>query len=362
MKVAIIYTPSVSIMDIAGLQRTLLTSKMLFPGLNLSFEICSYLPQKPQESGISIIPTMVGLSLIEFDVIVMPGSADYDNCIQDINWMTWLRGYASDSEFIGFHEGKSMLEKLKIKNVWTSNLDNPLNGFLAGMQILCQLLSPDELLFVSKKLGIDSAWQSHLRGMGFRKSSIIRKTTETQIDINLNLDGMGKSNINTNIPFLDHMLHQIAKHGLFDIDLQASGDLEIDPHHTMEDCGIILGEVFQQALGDKKGINRMGTATVPMDESLSTVTVDFSGRPYCVIQSQWNGILIGDIPVSLFEHFLESFAIAARCNLFIQVQAGKDNHHMCESIFKALAKALDQACRLDFRRLDQIPSTKEKIF
>ena len=158
------------------------------------------------------------------------------------------------------------------------------------------------------------------------------------------------------------MLHQIAKHGLFDIDLIAHGDLEIDAHHTMEDCGIILGDAFCQALGEKKGIIRMASATVPMDESLATVSIDFSGRPYCVIQSNWNGESIAEIPISLFEHFLESFAVAARCNLFVQVHSGKDNHHMCEAIFKALARAVNQACSLDERRIGQIPSTKEKIF
>ncbi|MBE0685345.1 MAG: imidazoleglycerol-phosphate dehydratase HisB [Anaerolineaceae bacterium] len=198
--------------------------------------------------------------------------------------------------------------------------------------------------------------------MNIRQSALSRNTAETQIRVNLALDGSGISNINTRIPFLDHMLNQIAKHGLFDIELTAIGDLEIDQHHTMEDCGIILGDAFRLALGDKKGINRMASTSVPMDESLATVTIDFSGRPYFVIQSKWNGEEIAEIPVSLFEHFLESFAIAARCNLYVQVQAGKDNHHMCEAIFKALAKALDQACSLDVRRLDQIPSTKEKIF
>ncbi len=142
----------------------------------------------------------------------------------------------------------------------------------------------------------------------------------------------------------------------------AHGDLEIDAHHTMEDCGIILGDAFCQALGEKKGIIRMASATVPMDESLATVSIDFSGRPYCVIQSNWNGESIAEIPISLFEHFLESFAVAARCNLFVQVHSGKDNHHMCEAIFKALARAVNQACSLDERRIGQIPSTKEKIF
>lgn len=362
MKVGIVYTPFVSIIDIASLVKTFEDFTQTYPKMEFNYEICSFLPQKQVESGVTMVPTMVGLPLTGFDKIILPGSAGYEKVKMDMNWLSWLQSTGPDCEFFGFHEGTSILNLLNVPNQWQSRLNNPINGFLVGAQILSEILEPDQFINIMKTLGIEPFWQSYLQSFSNRKSTLSRVTTETQINIKLALDGRGKANINTRIPFLDHMLNQITKHGLFDIELTASGDLEIDPHHTMEDCGIILGDAFRQALGEKRGINRMASATVPMDESLATVTIDFSGRPYCVIQSQWNGNNIGDIPVSLFEHFLESFATAARCNLFVQVQAGKDNHHMCEAIFKALAKALSHACNLDYRRLDQIPSTKEKIF
>jgi imidazoleglycerol-phosphate dehydratase len=158
------------------------------------------------------------------------------------------------------------------------------------------------------------------------------------------------------------MVNQIAKHGLFDIALDANGDLEIDSHHTMEDCALAIGEAFRLAAGDRKGIQRMASATIPMDESLAEVTLDFSGRPYAVLHTQWTDETLAEIPTSLFEHFLESFASAARINLFVRVLAGKDNHHMSEAIFKALARALDSALIIDERRKDSIPSTKEVLF
>jgi imidazoleglycerol-phosphate dehydratase len=189
-----------------------------------------------------------------------------------------------------------------------------------------------------------------------------RNSAETQITVTLNLDGSGKSQIKTGIPFLDHMLNQIAKHGLFDLTLNAAGDLEIDPHHTMEDCALALGEAFRLAAGDRKGIQRMASAAIPMDESLAEIALDFSGRPYAVLHTQWTEKTLAEIPTSLFEHFVESFASAARINLFVRVLAGKDNHHMSEAIFKGLAKALDQALMIDPRRKDLIPSTKEILF
>ncbi|MBW6472030.1 MAG: imidazoleglycerol-phosphate dehydratase HisB [Anaerolineaceae bacterium] len=362
MKIGIIYSPSASIMDIAGLIQTFTLAKQLFSDLNIQFEICSFLPQKTQETGITINASFVGLPLSGFDILVLPGSAGYEKLMTDIHWLTWVQGSGSVSTFYGFHEGISIINLINQPNQWKSNTRNPLNGFFVALQVLTDILEVENIRTIAKTLGIETSWQTYLQTMNIRQSALSRDTAETQIRVNLALDGSGKSNIITRIPFLDHMLSQIAKHGLFDIELVANGDLEIDQHHTMEDCGIILGDAFRLALGDKKGINRMASTSVPMDESLATVTIDFSGRPYFVIQSKWNGENITEIPVSLFEHFLESFAIAARCNLYIQVQAGKDNHHMCEAIFKALARALDQACSLDMRRLDQIPSTKEKIF
>ncbi|MCE1253485.1 MAG: imidazoleglycerol-phosphate dehydratase HisB [Anaerolineae bacterium] len=195
-----------------------------------------------------------------------------------------------------------------------------------------------------------------------RFSQGTRNTKETQIEWSLNIDGSGNNAIDTGLPFLDHMLTQIAVHGLFDLTLKARGDLQIDPHHTVEDVGISLGQAFLQALGDRKGIIRMASMEVPMDESLARVTIDFSGRPYAVLHTNWQSPSVGGIPTSLFNHFFESFAFQARCNLHIQVLSGLDDHHQAEAIFKALARVLDAATRLDPRRAEMIPSSKGVLF
>ncbi len=191
-----------------------------------------------------------------------------------------------------------------------------------------------------------------------RTSTITRQTSETDIALSLNLDGSGKANITTGVGFLDHMLRHIAVHGLFDLDVKATGDLEIDPHHTVEDVGIVLGQAFDQALGDRKGIVRMGSAYVPMDESLAFVAVDLSGRPYAVIQAVWHTSTIGLLPTTLIPHFLESFAFNAKINLHARVEYGRDDHHQAEALFKALGRALDAATAIDPRRAGSVPSTK----
>lgn len=191
-----------------------------------------------------------------------------------------------------------------------------------------------------------------------RTAKMERKTSETQITLELNLDGTGKYSIDTGIGFLDHMLAHVTFHGLFNLDLKARGDLNVDVHHTVEDCALTLGQAFDQALGDRSGIVRMGSAYVPMDESLAFVCVDLSGRPYTVVQAEWNGPAVGNIPTSLFPHFLESFAITARCNLHARVLYGHDDHHQAEALFKALGRAMELATRIEPRRLENIPSTK----
>jgi len=148
---------------------------------------------------------------------------------------------------------------------------------------------------------------------------------------------------------------------LFDLELKARGDLQVDVHHTVEDCALVLGQAFDQALGQRLGIIRMGSATVPMDESLAFVCVDLSGRPYSVIQAEWHGPSVGAIPTSLFPHFLESFAVTSRCNLHARILYGRDDHHQAEAIFKALGRALDEATRLDPRRSGTVPSTKGNL-
>jgi len=190
-----------------------------------------------------------------------------------------------------------------------------------------------------------------------RTTTIHRKTNETVISLILNIDGTGQAEIKTGIGFLDHMLHHIAVHGLFDLNIKAEGDLHVDEHHTVEDVALVLGQAFTEALGDKKGIVRTAHAYVPMDETLALVVLDLSGRPYSVIEVDWRNPAVGGIATTLFEHFLESFAVTARCNLHARVLYGRDDHHKAEALFKALGRALDAATTIDRRRTD-IPSTK----
>jgi len=191
-----------------------------------------------------------------------------------------------------------------------------------------------------------------------RTAEISRQTNETQIGIKLDLDGTGKHEISTGIGFLDHMLTHLAIHGLFDLSVKAQGDLEIDTHHTVEDVAITLGQAFDKALGDRKGIVRISDSFAPMDETLAHVAIDLSGRPYSVVQAEWHMPYIGTIPATLFPHFFESFAVAARCNLHARVLYGRDDHHQAEALFKAWARALDVATQIDPRRAEAIPSTK----
>lgn len=191
-----------------------------------------------------------------------------------------------------------------------------------------------------------------------RTAEISRQTNETQITIELELDGTGQHEISTGIGFLDHMLTHLAVHGLFDLSVRARGDLEVDNHHTVEDVALALGQAFDKALGDRKGIIRMADCFVPMDETLAHVAIDLSGRPYSAIQAEWHTPYIGNIPTTLFPHFFESFAITARCNLHARILYGRDDHHQAEALFKAWARALDIATQIDPRRAGNIPSTK----
>jgi imidazoleglycerol-phosphate dehydratase len=196
---------------------------------------------------------------------------------------------------------------------------------------------------------------------GNRLAELERKTGETQVQVRLNLDGSGAHEVDTGVGFLDHMLTHLAVHGVFDLVISAKGDLHIDPHHTVEDVALALGNAFAQALGDRAGIARMASAYVPMDESLAFASLDFSGRPYAVVKVDWGAPYVGSIPTTLINHFMESFAFAARCNLHAAVHYGLDDHHKAEALFKALARALDLATQIDPRRSGSIPSTKGVI-
>ncbi|MFQ6100956.1 MAG: imidazoleglycerol-phosphate dehydratase HisB [Anaerolineae bacterium] len=191
-----------------------------------------------------------------------------------------------------------------------------------------------------------------------RQTRVERKTRETEILVTLTLDGSGHHQIDTGIGFLDHLCAHVALHGLFDLTLRASGDLHVDPHHTVEDVALTLGRAFDQALGDRAEIVRIGSASVPLDESLAFVAVDLSGRPYCVAKVDWTGPSVGSLPVTLIPHFFESFAVAGRANVHASVLYGRDDHHKAEALFKALGRALDVATRPDPRRMGAVPSTK----
>jgi imidazoleglycerol-phosphate dehydratase len=194
-----------------------------------------------------------------------------------------------------------------------------------------------------------------------RVAEVTRNTNETQIRVAINLDGTGQQKLNTGVPFLDHMLDQIARHGLIDLDIEAKGDLHIDAHHTVEDVGITLGQAFAKAIGDKKGIRRYGHAYVPLDEALSRVVVDFSGRPGLEFHVPFKRSMIGSFDVDLTHEFFQGFVNHALVTLHIDNLRGENAHHQCETVFKAFGRALRMAAELDQRAPGTIPSTKGSL-
>ncbi|MFA5964058.1 MAG: imidazoleglycerol-phosphate dehydratase HisB [Sphingomonas sp.] len=191
-----------------------------------------------------------------------------------------------------------------------------------------------------------------------RSATISRKTSETSIDVTVNLDGTGVYTVSTGIGFFDHMLEQLSRHGLIDLDVKTIGDLHIDQHHTVEDTGIAIGEAVKQALGEKRGIRRYAEALSPMDETLTRVALDISGRPFLVWKTEFSQKRLGEMDTEMFEHFFHSFAQAAGITLHIETLYGQNNHHIAESAFKGLARALRTAVEIDPRKADAIPSTK----
>ena len=191
-----------------------------------------------------------------------------------------------------------------------------------------------------------------------RKASIDRKTTETDISVSVDLDGTGAYDVKTGVGFLDHMLEQLARHSLADIKVRAKGDLHIDFHHTTEDCGIALGQAFAKALGDRKGIRRYASLHLAMDETLTRAAIDVSGRPYLVWKVAFNRPKIGEFDIELVREWFQAFAMNAGVTLHIETLYGDNNHHIAESCFKALARALREAIEIDPRQKDRIPSTK----
>lgn len=194
-----------------------------------------------------------------------------------------------------------------------------------------------------------------------RIGTVKRQTKETSIEVTWDLDGSGVADVATGLGMLDHLVDQLARHGIFDITCKASGDLQIDSHHTVEDVGIALGRALVEALGDARGIVRMGDASVPLDEALAQVAVDLSGRGYAVLSASWSGERVGELPTDLIEHFFQTIAHEGKLNLHARVLAGVNDHHKAECLMKAFARALCNATRIEPRRAGQTPSTKETI-
>ena len=194
-----------------------------------------------------------------------------------------------------------------------------------------------------------------------RIAKISRKTKETQIELELNIDGKGKYNIKTPIGFFTHMLEAFGKHGLFDIKLDVKGDLQVDQHHTVEDTGIVLGKAFKKALGDKKGINRAGYFIFPMDEALAIASLDISGRPYLKFDAKFKRRFCGELDTDLLEDFFYGFSVGSGANLALQIKYERTHPHKIEPLFKAFAKAMKPPCSKDKRAINELPSTKELI-
>ena len=194
-----------------------------------------------------------------------------------------------------------------------------------------------------------------------RRAEVRRQTKETNISIELELDGRGRYEVSTGIGMLDHLLEQVARHGLFNLIVNATGDIDRDPHHLVEDVGLVLGQAFDQALGERRGIVRFGHAFVPMDEALALVAVDLGGRPFAGIDLAFDRELLGQLPTENIPHMLEAFAQEGRLNLHVKLLSGANDHHRAEAAFKALARALSAAVRIDERIAGEVPSTKEVL-
>jgi imidazoleglycerol-phosphate dehydratase len=194
-----------------------------------------------------------------------------------------------------------------------------------------------------------------------RHSKIDRNTNETKISSELTIEGNGNYNIQTPIGFFNHMLESFTKHGIFDISIKADGDLHVDQHHLVEDCGIVLGQAFKEALGDKKGINRAGYFVYPMDEALAVVAIDIGGRPFLQFDAEFKRRFCGELDTDLLEDFFSGFALNLGANVVVRMPYGRSDHHKIEAIFKAFAKAMKMACSVDPQAIENIPSTKGKI-
>lgn len=344
-----------------------------------ALDICARVGEVYDSSDLHVFASRIAPDLSGYDWVVVPGGEGVWALLDNPAFLRWLGTAADAGHIVAFREGillASAAGLMRGKSIaalpgWEERLRQ--SGAIPVVQSSAMdsgcLTAVDRqaVLALGEAIASSIALNQPLRliqgGSGesvfsSREVTVERKTGETQVQVRLNLDGSGKCQVQTGLGFLNHMLEQVAVHGLFDLTLQASGDLQVDPHHTVEDVALTLGMAFQQALGERKGIVRMASFTTPMDESLAFVALDFSGRPFCVFDAVWTAPEVGGIPVTLIEHFFQSFAQMARCTLHARVQCGKDDHHKAEALFKAFARALVQAVQVDARRQGKVPSSK----
>lgn len=397
MKIAFILYDGFSTLDFASVYEPLTRLKTMGLVSDLVWELCSTSEKITDSQGMLYHPTMVNQPISGYDLIVIPGSPDVDKPLSDEQLLSWLDTAGKTPWLAAIGKGSLLLAAIDIlqnKRV-AADPENFAELEKFGVLPVAEPLVEDDAIFTAAnssaalKLGISlcaqlaglgaaekvrsrlgepttaSALSTELTsdqpsesGEALRYARVVRKTRETTVEVELEIDGCGKYDILSGLPFLDHMLAQVAVHGLFNLSIKAKGDLEVDPHHTVEDIALALGQAFQEALGDRGGIVRMASAHCPMDESLAWVSVDLSGRPYAVVQADWQVPSVGGLPVSLFSHFMESFSIQARCNLHARILYGNDGHHQAEALFKAFGRALDTATQIDPRREGDIPSSK----
>lgn len=396
MKLAFIIYEGMTALDLIGIYDPLTRLGNGFIK-GLEWDLCAFSNPVHDIQGMIFTANKIKPDLSQYDVVIIPGGLGSRERIKEPDFLQWIStasqvplaaSVCTGSLILGaagILKGKratthptafDILEKMDVQTVHTRIVDEgnvvTAGGVTAAVDLglyLCQKIAGTETaekirsqMDYPHPLLSQTETQSAQNKKSERIGNVIRNTRETQIEINLNIDGSGKSQIDSGLPFLDHMLTQVAVHGLFDLEIHAKGDIEIDPHHTMEDIALALGQAFREAAGDRTGIRRMASEFCPMDESLAQVTVDFSGRPYAVTQVEWHTPLIGMLPASLFQHFFESFATEARCNLHASIMYGRDDHHQAEALFKALGRALSTATRVDPRRSNQVPSSKGKLF
>lgn len=355
-------------------------------------QTCAPVTDVYDSSGLHFYPTCLTQSLSAFDRVIIPGGAGALEQLSNPGMLEWLATARGAGVVAAVNEGVALAAAAGLANGRRAAVRADLAGRVGGAGVLVDAkdlvvdgsfasafgdLAGRRLTGLLLQIPTDGQAEGILAAgepaapvpvtgtpaqVNERRATVKRETGETQVEVRLEIDGTGQHQVSTGLPFFDHMLVQLAVHGLFDLYVQAQGDLQIDPHHTVEDVGLTLGAAFQQALGTRAGIVRMASTDCPMDESLAWAAVDFSGRPYCVFQADWHGPSVGSLPTSLIAHFFESFAINARCNLHAAVRYGRDDHHQVEALFKAAARALCAATRIDPRRAGQVPSSKGKLF